>query len=731
MDWNATAYGMDTEASNANATSFGYLTKASGEESTAFGTGNKATYFNTTAFGLMTTASGTNGTSWGFGTFASGNGATAFGGYLEMKAVDRSENYPPIPVYAPPRPHTGPLTLQEVSRALVPSTPASTVEIQPGTPGGNASGTDATAFGVLTVASGTLSTAYGLGSSAVGDNSTSFGVRSQAYGRNSVAALGGITGHGTVTVSGNGSIEEYLKTGNVHTDVSADAPNAVAIGPEAKAETDNTFAFGPKADAVKENALAFGTGSTAKLENSAAIGSNSMADREKGYVGYDVLTDGTYTGKGADSAVWKATENGVAVGDIDKKITRQITSVAAGTNDTDAVNVAQLKVLRNKLDAIGTTVGDGGITYTGDAGHAAIKLDKNTQIYGGSTSTASDDNINVTASQDGENARLKINLASDVKGLNSITTNNAYIGGNTTINNEGITTNKVVVGNTTVNNEGLTIKNGPTITQTNVDVAGNQIHNVQAGTADTDAVNVSQLNQVKNDQQNIYNKIDRLDDDIDRVGAGAAALAALHPLDFDADEKLDFSTGVGHYRGQNAVAVGAFYRPSEDTMISVAGTVGNGSPMMNIGFSWKFGQHNHVSKNTVAMAKEIVELRKENEQFRSFIADGLSGMELDLSKIQLFPDIPKNHWAYDYVATLAGNGILEGYPDGYFDGNRVMSRYEMAAALYRAMLKGVQLKEQALREFGPELQRIRVDTITHHKDGSPSIQRVRVIKGRD
>ena len=204
------------------------------------------------------------------------------------------------------------------------------------------------------------------------------------------------------------------------------------------------------------------------------------------------------------------------------------------------------------------------------------------------------------------------------------------------------------------------------------------------------------------------------------------ALPPWHPLDFDADEKWDFAASYGHYKNANAAAIGAFYRPNEDTMISLAGTVGNGDPMMNVGVSWKFGQHNHVSKNVVAMAKEIIELRKENEQFRSFIADSMSGMELDLSKIQLFPDIPKNHWAYDYVATLAGNGILEGYPDGYFDGNRVMSRYEMAAVLYRAMLK-----EQALREFGPELQRIRVDSISHHSDGTPSIQRVRVIKGRD
>ena len=155
------------------------------------------------------------------------------------------------------------MTLQEVSQDLVDTdgAPDGQVAITLGTPGGNASGTDATAFGLMSVASGDLSTAYGLASAAVGTNSTSFGVRSQAYGQNSIAALGGITGHGTVTVVGD-SYKAYLEgddthqPGTVDTSITKDAPNAVAIGPEAKAQTDNTFAFGPKADAVKENALA-------------------------------------------------------------------------------------------------------------------------------------------------------------------------------------------------------------------------------------------------------------------------------------------------------------------------------------------------------------------------------------------------------------------------------------------------------------------------------------------
>ena len=196
------------------------------------------------------------------------------------------------------------------------------------------------------------------------------------------------------------------------------------------------------------------------------------------------------------------------------------------------------------------------------------------------------------------------------------------------------------------------------------------------------------------------------------------------------DEKWDFSAAAGSYKGEHAVAIGAFYRPNEDTMFSVGGTIGNGNNMVNVGVSWKFGQKNRISANRISSAKEIIELRKNQEDVHSFLADAVAGNQLDLSKIQLFPDVEENHWAYDYVATMAGNGVLEGYPDGYFKGNRNMTRYEMAAVLYRLMQNGARLSDRALTEFAPELDRIRVDTITKHKDGTPHIQRVRTIKER-
>ena len=284
-------------------------------------------------------------------------------------------------------------------------------------------------------------------------------------------------------------------------------------------------------------------------------------------------------------------------------------------------------------------------------------------------------------------------------------------------------------GNTVIDNENITLNPG-----------GNSvtIHNVAPGKEDTDAVNVSQLKEVEQNVNsnttainNLYGRVDDLGGRINKVGAGAAALAALHPLDFDPDEKLDFAAGYGNYAGENAVAIGAFYRPNEDTMFSIGGTFGNGENMVNAGISFKLGQQNRVSVSRVALAKEVIELRKRLDDLTSVTADMALGRALDLSKIQLFPDTPENHWAYDYVATLAGNGILEGYPDGYFKGNRNMTRYEMAAVIYRAMQNGARITPRLLAEFAPELDRIRVDTITKEKNGMPDIQRVRTIPGRE
>ena len=449
---------------------------------------------------------------------------------------------------------------------------------------------------------------------------------------------------------------------------------------------------------------------------------------------------------------------------------KKITNVAAGEADTDAVNVSQLKkaaasATTKVADGKNTTVtsetnADGSKTYhvnlndditlgTDPSKQISIKGTEGTIKAGQVTVNGTAGTVNgltnktwdpnhITSGQAATEDQLKV--VSGQAGKHSSVTAGSNISVTTGTNANGGTDYKVSVvdtptfktvttGNTVMSNSGLTIKNGPSITQTGVDAGGKRITNVAAGKADTDAVNVGQLKQ-------IGGAINKVDNRINRVGAGAAALAALHPLDFDPDDKWDFTLGYGNYKDAHSLALGAFYRPNEDTMISVGGSLGGGENMVNAGLSMKLGQGNHVSTSKVAMAKEIKDLRAELENVKGAllkVADGRPLDSMDMDKMQLFPDVPENHWAYDYVATLAGNGVIVGYPDGQFGGDRMMTRYEMAALIYRAMQNGAAADDRmarALKEFEPELERIRVDTISKHKDGTPDIQRVRVIKGR-
>ena len=352
-----------------------------------------------------------------------------------------------------------------------------------------------------------------------------------------------------------------------------------------------------------------------------------------------------------------------------------------------------------------------GMKYGGDTG-AVIKkkLNEQVNVVGGITDTnklTTEDNLGVVS--DGNN-NLKVRMAKDLKGLNSVTTNT------------------LTVGDVKIDNSGIN--------------AGNKkITNVAAGDISansTDAVNGGQLWKTNQTINNIGGAVNELGTRVNRVGAGAAALAALHPLDFDPDDKWDVAAGYGNYKDAHAVSVGAFYRPNEDTMFSVGGSFGGGENMVNAGVSMKLGQGNHVSTSKVAMAKEIVDLKDavtrleaQNEQFRQIIGQ-MAGQPVRNVE---FPDVPKDHWAYSYVKSLVDRGLLEGYPDGEFKGDRSMTRYEFAAIIYRALQNGAPVDGnmgKAMEEFGPEMEKVReayrfrVDRISGEDNDRNKVERVRV-----
>ena len=373
---------------------------------------------------------------------------------------------------------------------------------------------------------------------------------------------------------------------------------------------------------------------------------------------------------------------------------------------------------------------DDGMKYSGDSGSAAVKLNNNVQLYGGAKEYAAGDNIGVVVSQDGDNAKMQVKLAKDLKGIDSIDAKT------------------VTTGNTTINNGGLTVKGDDkhkdiTVQQGSVNMGGNKIEGVAPGKVapdSTEAINGSQLAQRDQAIGKLGGAINNLDRRVDRVGAGAAALAALHPQDFDPDDKWDFAVGYGNYRGANAAAVGAFYRPNEDTTLSVGGTVGGGENMVNAGISFKFGQGNHVTNSRVAMAKEILALKdyvqKQDEKIEKL--EALVGQQGTAAAPKrrsiLFPDVPENHWAYAYVKKLADRGLLEGYPDGEFKGDRTITRYEFAAIFSRALENGASVDndmERMSEEFEPEirelsLNRFRVDRVEGKDNDRHKIERVRV-----
>ena len=565
----------------------------------------------------------------------------------------------------------------------------------------------------------------------------------------------------------------------------SDANNTVIVGDNRKVTGANNSVIIGSSDAetstTVNDAVAIGHNTEVSAEGGVALGSKSKATVVAGAAGYDISTKAASTDT---SSTWKATASAVSVGDVANDVTRQITSVAAGTNDTDAVNVAQLKKVETKISTVEadakkhTTVVAGDNTTvtsgTNANGGAEYKVAVNKDLVEMSSANFGKATDDVRARIDKDSAR--------------------FFNGSENI---GVTPKGIQIENTDTLEQATFTKSGMYASEgsntvyytTNGISAGDQIiKNVKAGVADTDAVNVSQLKRVQdqiaastqvttvtagdhikvtptvngnthdykvsladdiagqitnnttninkntNDIKNIKGDLSKIDKRVDKSVAGAAALAALHPLDFDPDAKWDFAAGYGHYRSGDAAAIGAFYRPNEDVQLSVGSTVGSDETVFNAGLSVKVGAHSNVSRSRVAIGKEVLALKKtvaeQNAQIQKLttLLNGVAGTKMKADHTTLFPDIPTNHWAYEAVSDLSRRGLVEGYPDGTFGGDRMLTRYEFAQIVYRAIQDGVTVNDRLVTEFSPEMALFRVDTVAKNAKGEPTIERVRVNK---
>ncbi|MEE0508481.1 YadA-like family protein [Phascolarctobacterium succinatutens] len=494
------------------------------------------------------------------------------------------------------------------------------------------------------------------------------------------------------------------------------------------------------------------SGTNGTIETTGYIATKDRVYADKGAKLADIDVTGNKISNGASSIVLDGSN--VKVNDkvtIDQN--GKISGVAAGeisSTSTDAINGSQLHQTNENVAALDKRV---------TANEEAIKQNADKINKLDNRVTQNEKDIKQNATDIAQNKTDIKNLGDRVTNVEELAKKHTTVtaGDNNITVDEGtnadggkeykvalsnkISVDSVTAGDTTISDKGLEIKDGPSVTKDGINAGNKKITGVADGDVkenSKDAVNGGQLHQAKADINNRIdgvenqvvsntNRINQLGSRVNKVGAGAAALAALHPMDFDPDDKLTFSAGYGNYGGENAAAIGAYYRPDEKVMFSVGGTVGNGENMVNAGVSFSLDRTNHVSNSRTALAREVIDLRGQLAVMGAKMAkmEKAFGM-LDETKTKLFPDVPANHWAYEYIAKLAGNGYIEGYPDGNFGGDRLMTRYEFAAMLYRAIENGAALEEKIIKEFEPELGRIRVDRISGEDGDRDKIERVRV-----
>ena len=517
-----------------------------------------------------------------------------------------------------------------------------------------------------------------------------------------------------------------------HTTVVAGDNTTVTQGTNANGGAEYKVAVNK--DLVEMNSVNFGKATDdvrARIDKDSARffnGSENIGVTPKGIQieNTDTLEQATFTKSGmyaseGDKTVYYTT-NGISAGD------QIINNVKAGVADTDAVNVSQLKKVKDEITAAtGTTT-----VTAGDHITVTPTINGNSRDYKVSLSKDITDQINNnTTNIDKNKTEINKNRDDINKNRDNINKNRNDINKNKDDiknNRDDINKNRDDINK----NRSDINKNAGNIANNTTNIAKNteDIKNIKGDVTDIQ----NNITNINNNMNSFKGDLSKMDKRIDKSVAGAAALAALHPLDFDPDAKWDFAAGYGHYRSGDAAAIGAFYRPNEDVQLSIGSTVGGDETVFNAGLSVKVGAHNGVSRSRVAIGKEVLALKKtvaeQNAQIQKLTAllNGVAGTKMKADHTTLFPDVATNHWAYEAVSDLSRRGLVEGYPDGTFGGDRLLTRYEFAQIVYRAIQDGVTVDDRLVTEFSPEMALFRVDTVAKNAQGEPTIERVRVNK---
>ena len=759
MGYASSAVGTHSYASGKNSTALGNGAEALGNQSNAIGSGSAATADKSIAVGWGAGASGANAIAIGTSTvdpktwYTTGNAQSAHATELEQWAASGDRSIA-----------LGTDTLANASDSVGIGTLATAV-----VSGGVALGSESVAnraalTGVSTSASATAAAnqVYAMDNSSAADKAAIVATVQGAQGAVSVGVDGQTRQITNVAAGSEDSdavnVSQLKAVANTIKDVEVAAGNNVTVTSTTDGnKTTYTVAAKGTSIAAADNSVIVNNDGNNNYTiavsddiknqiNNNTTNINTIEQRLDNIKDVEVAagdnvtvtstTDGnktTYTVSAKGTSIAAADDSVIVNNDGNNNYTIAVSDDIKNQVNNNTTNINTIEQRLDNIKGVEVEAGNN-VTVTS-------KTDGNKTTYTvsaiGTSITAGDNSV--TVNNDGNN-NYTIAVSDDIKNqVNNNTTNINTIGQR--LDNikdvEVEAGNNVTVTSTTDGN-----KTTYTVSAqgTSISAADNSVTvNNDGNNNYTIAVSDDIKNQVNNNTTNINNmghRINNLDSRINKVGAGAAALAGLHPLDFNPDDKWNFAVGYGNYNNANAVALGAFYRPNEDMMLNVASTMGNGENMLSAGLSFNVGQSSGVSRSRVAMAKEIESLQARLAQLESRLANNSGNVNSNKAQANVeFPDVPENHWAYDYVENLAKKGLLVGYPDGEFKGDRTMTRYEFAAVMYRALQNGAPIDGNMARmtnEFEPEMQavqqanRFRVDRVHGDENDRYKVERLRV-----